>query len=408
MTKQVRLVLMLIVALGVMGLASCDHYTCKVTFGSSACGSGGGGGLSQGGGGGGNAALAFGYYVSNTQVQSFELGPQASLLNTPNFLPQTLPTNPHSAMAIAQEQFLYLPYGTGQLFAWSIDGGSGALQELNWSPLSAPYLAGLAQSSQPLTPIITDPSGNFLYIADTTDSLIYAFSIDPSTGLLTPVPLSPFASVVPPWNLATDGAGKFLYVSQANAFGEGQAMAVFTINSGTGALSAGTAMAFNMWQVQGEPTGQFMIGVDGHTGLNNDNTAADDHLYVFPINPATGVLQTPTAVPTTNGPIGVIVHPNGKFVYDFSIVEASGFDGPLEGFSLDPTTGILTSLGAPFSSLTTIPYGGFFDQSGSYMFVHSSNAVGVLNIDPTTGIPTEPSTPIGIGSDEPWAITDVP
>jgi len=405
MTRQVRLVLMLIVALAVMGLASCDHYTCKVTFGNSTCGSGGGG-LSQGGGGGGNTALALGYYVNGTQVQSFELSPQASLLATPGFVVPTLPTNPHSAMAIAQQQFLYLPYGTGQLFAWSIDGGSGALTALNGSPFPAPYAAGLAQSSQPLTPIITDPSGNFLYIADTTDSLIYAFSIDPSTGLLTPVPLSPFATLVPPWNLATDGKGKFLYVSEGNATGEGQAMEVFTITGG--ALSAGTSMAFNMWQVQGELTGNFMIGVDGHTGLNSDNTPAYDNLYVFPINQATGVLGAPTAFPTTNGPIAVIVHPNGKFVYDFSLVKASGFDGPLEGFSLDPTTGILTSLGAPFSSLTTIPYGGILDQSGIYMFVHASNAVGVLNIDPTTGIPTEPSTPIGIGSDGPWAVTDVP
>jgi len=282
------------------------------------------------------------------------------------------------------------------------------LTALNGSPIAAPYAAGLAHSSQPLTPIITDPSGNYLYIADTTDSLIYAFSIDSSTGLLTAVPLSPFASVVPPWNLATDGTGKYLYVSEGNATGEGVAMAVFTINSGTGALSGGTAMAFNMWQVQGEPSGKFMIGVDGHTGLNSDNTPADDNLYVFPINQATGVLQTPTAFPTTNGPIAVVVHPNGQFVYDFSLVKASGFDGPLEGFSLNPTTGTLTSLGAPFSSLTTIPYGGFFDQSGSYLFVHASNALGVLNIDPTTGIPTEPSTPIGLGSDGPWAVTDVP
>jgi 6-phosphogluconolactonase (cycloisomerase 2 family) len=347
-----------------------------------------------------------GYYVSGTQVQSFELGPQATLLATPNFVAQTLPTGTLSAVAIAQQQFLYLPYAsTGQLFAWSIDGGSGALTALNGSPFAAPYAAGLAQSSQPLTPIITDPSGKYLYIADTTDSLIYAFSIDPLTGLLTPVGPGSFATSVPPWNLATDGKGKFLYVSQGNATGEGQAMEVFTITGG--ALSAGTSMAFNMWQVQGELTGQFMFGVDGHTGLQGDGIPADNNLYVFPIG-VNGVLGTPTAVPTTNAPVAVIVHPNGKFVYDFSLVHSSGFDGPLEGFSLNPTTGALTSLGAPFSSLTTIPYGGFFDQSASYMFVHSSNTVGVLSVDGTTGIPTETSPTLGVGTDGPWAIMDVP
>ena len=51
---------------------------------------------------------------------------------------------------------------------------------------------------------------------------------------------------------------------------------------------------------------------------------------------------------------GVAVHPNGNFVYDFSLTGSTGFDGPLDGFSLNTTTGALTSL-APFANTSTLP-----------------------------------------------------
>ncbi|MGB7823977.1 MAG: hypothetical protein WBL22_17405, partial [Candidatus Sulfotelmatobacter sp.] len=50
MTMRVRAVLMLIAALAMMGLASCDHYNCSsgANFGGSSCTSTGSG-ISQGG-----------------------------------------------------------------------------------------------------------------------------------------------------------------------------------------------------------------------------------------------------------------------------------------------------------------------------------------------------------------------
>src|ERR1019366_4685556 len=66
MTMRVRASLTLIVAVAMMGLASCDHYNC----GSGASLGGGctasGGGISQGGGGtGGGAATAFAFAVDD-------------------------------------------------------------------------------------------------------------------------------------------------------------------------------------------------------------------------------------------------------------------------------------------------------------------------------------------------------
>ena len=412
MTMRVRASLTLIVAVAMIGLASCDHYNCGsvASFGGSCTSSGGG--ISQGGGGtgGSGSALALAYYVSNNEVGSLELssaGSTNALIDTPNFVLPILPTTyTGSGMVIAQEQFLYVPYSSSaQLFAWSIDGTTGALTAL--SPLSVPDVAGLASASQLTTPIITDPTGTFLYIADAHDNLIDVFQIASGSGV--PTLLFQTTTAIPPWNLSTDGLGKFLYVTEGSASGEGVQMEVFSINSITGALSGGTTMpTLNMWQVQGEPLGQFMIGVDGLTGLTGDNKPADPNVYVFSIG-SNGVLTQAGKYATAsgNGPTAVVVSPNGKYVYDFSLMTSTGFDGPLDGFTL--TSGTLTPLaGSPFGALSS-PDGGHFDQSGAYLFFHASSAIGLYNIDPTTGIPSEPTQPVGVGAGAvvyPWAVTD--
>ena len=94
---------------------------------------------------------------------------------------------------------------------------------------------------------------------------------------------------------------------------------------------------------------------------------------------------------------------SGQFVYDFNIDRTTNFDGPVDGFQLDPT-GALTLL-SPFTNLT-LQYGGYFDQSGKYIFVHSSRHIGVWTVDGTTGNLTELSTGVNGVGDRPWTVTD--
>jgi 6-phosphogluconolactonase (cycloisomerase 2 family) len=409
MTMKVRILLSLLMTLATLWTAGCGHYTCGTTFGGASCGSPGGGG-GGGGGGGSGSANAFAYYASQTAtLGGIELNSTKGVEAIPNYTAPALPpTYSQAGMTIAQKKFLYAAFAqTSQLFAWSIDS-TGNVTALGGSPFSAPYAAGIPQAFQPMDTMITDPAGKYLFIADAIDNEVLVFSIDSKTGALTPVPGSPFptAGIVQPWNLATDGLGKFLYVAEGNVHGEGQRMAVYSINSSTGSLFNLTAMAINMWQVASEPTGKFMVGTTGETGLAPGGLL-DDHIYVFSINQSSGVLTQAAGspIPTVNGPTRVIVHPNGKFVYDFSLVLLSGFDGPLEGFSIDPNTGALKALsGSPFKTPTT-PYGGFFDPSGKYLFVHASGTIGAFNVDGSTGVPTQATgTVAGVG-DLVWAVT---
>jgi DNA-binding beta-propeller fold protein YncE len=406
MTIRVRAGLTLIVAMAIMGWAGCDHYNCGSGPNLGSGCTAGSGGLSTGGTGtsGGNSIAVLAYYLSNNEVGSIELNTSPALLDTPNFVLPTLPTGyTNSGAVIAQEQFLYVPYAsTSSLYAWSIDASTGALTALAGSPFSVPDAAGLASASQLTAPIITNPTGTFLFMADAHDSRIDVFQIGTSG---VPILLSQTTTSIPPWNLSTDGLGRYLYVTEGNAASEGEKMAVYSINSLTGALSGGTTMAFPMWQVQGEITGQFMIGVDGETGFA-PNKDFDPNVYVFSIG-ANGVLTQLAKYPTPsgNGPTSVAVSPNGQFVYDFNVSTTTAVDGPLDGFSL--TGGVLTPL-ATVSGLTT-PGEGFFDQSGAFLFFYASGAIGVFNIDTTTGIPSEPVQPVAVGGGAvvyPWVVTD--
>lgn len=405
MTTKVRALLSLIVVLTCAGLPSCGHYTCGTTFGNATCNASNPGI----GGGGPSANAAFIYYVGTGALGGLELPPSLTITPIPNFGTVTIPQpNTGSDLAIASKKFIYMPFAsTAQLFAWSINGGGG-VTALAGSPFAAPWAAGLPSAAQPLTSILVSPNGSFLYVADAVDNEIVAFQIDATSGALTAVPGSPFSTLglLTPFNLETDGLGRFLYVTQGDIHGQGVAMAVFTIG-GNGALSAGTILPYTMWQVASEPTGAFLVGTKGETG-QAPGGARDANLHIFSINPANGVItETATSpVATPNGPTRVIISPNGQFVYDFNISMATNFDGPVDGFQLNSSTGALTPItGSPFTALS-FPYGGYFDQTGTYLFFHTTGAIGVWTVDSTTGVPTQlPTNQGGVGN-FPWKVTD--
>jgi 6-phosphogluconolactonase (cycloisomerase 2 family) len=411
MTTRIQAFFVLFAVSAMTLLTGCSSaYKCTFGFGASSCTSTG---PINPGQGGGTAPLVSAYYVATNpnEVSAAELSTTNTLELIPNFADPLLPgtTGAGSAMAIAQSKFVYVTYpSTPGLYAWSISSTTAGLTALNGSPFAASFTAGMPIASVPVYSMITNPTGTLLFVADQLDQQIDVFSIDPSTGLLTAVQGSPFAALVSPSNLATDGLGRFLYVNQGDVNGQGEQMAVFTIDATTGTLSAGTTMPLiNMWQVQGDPTGQFMVGADGEVGTKPPLQALDDTLHVFSINQTTGVLTQVSTVVTTNAPTTVQFHPSGKWVYSFGIQTALNFDAPVEGFSFNSTTGTLTKLsGSPFTIFGTDPYDGFLDQSGKYMFVHSSNVFETATVDLTTGIPTIVSIPLQVSSNLGWAVTD--
>jgi DNA-binding beta-propeller fold protein YncE len=97
------------------------------------------------------------------------------------------------------------------------------------------YIVGLTPQG-----IAIDPTGSFLYVSNSGDGTVSAFTINPTTGALTAIAGSPFtasgvASTVTPTALAIDPSSQYLYVAN----GDARTISVFTITAGTGVLIPG-------------------------------------------------------------------------------------------------------------------------------------------------------------------------
>ncbi len=314
---------------------------------------------------------------------------------------------------VAQGQYLYVVLQiVQQIYGFTIDA-SGNLTALNGFPVSVSAIGGIPANSYTQNTVITNPAGTLLFISSATDEQIAVYQIG-SDGSLTVANGSPFA--IPgfqPQNLAMDGLGRFLYASQNTSDHAGTAAVAFSVGTGAnaGVLTEVGTYAAPIFEMRGDPSGNFLIGISGETVF--DGFADDDNLYVYSINQTTGALTVPGTKYTTNyAPYNIAMQPtatNGEFVYSFSL-NAAGAANPVEAFQLDPTTGTLSAVqGSPFMTLQATPWGQF-DQSGSYLFYYfgvSPANLGVFNVATTGGL-TQPVAPVPLATTGYWAASDTP
>lgn len=418
MAMKVRALVSSLVVLATMCLVGCGHYTCGTTFGSSTC-TPSGSGLSQDGGTSTNAAYVFAADSSSGTIDGYTLDTTANTLGpTSGYTAPTIPKDMGAGMVVAQGTFLYAAFrSTNQIFGWTISN-SGGLTSITGSPYSALFLTSINSGAVAQQNMITNPAGTFLFFSDPVQNTIYVYSIG-SGGALTAVTGSPFPAGISPLNLATDGLGKYLYATDG-FFGNHTAsqVAAFAISS-TGSLTTvpGSPFGFPMWQVAGEPTGQFLIGTTGNSVPSSG--VDDNHLYVFSINQTTGALaQVGTPVPTVYSPFTIAVQPNkgGSLVYSFGINDTDTAYNPIEGYQIGSTGTLIAVSGSPFGTVAT-GYWGQFDQSGGLLFDYSSVVDPSTNTVVTTlgglgvgsgGVLTQPTTPLTLTTGGYWVVTDVP
>jgi 6-phosphogluconolactonase len=413
---------LILIAAAMMGMASCGHYTCGSGPILSATGcTAGTTGLSSGGTtGSASAAFAFAVDTAGT-IDGYTLNTTAdTFAATSNYTAPEAPVSDGGrGMVVAQSQYLYAGFGsTDQIYGWSIDS-TGNLTALSQSPYSAPFMGDVG-GGYGIQSIITNPTGTFLFFADLLNDGIYVYSIG-TGGALTEVSGSPFSVPFGPVNMATDGLGKYLYVTESFDDHTGTAVAAYTIG-GTGALTsvAGspfTTASYDMWEVQGEPTGKYLVGT---SGKNLDlNGTDDDHLYVFSITQSgasAGAITPVSGSPflTTYSPYNIAVQSNssGNLVYSFSINDTlTGFNS-IEGYEIG-TGGALTAVtGSPFSDVALGSWGQF-DQSGQFLFVYSAvdnsgtytYSLGPLDVA-SGGALTQPIGTTTLSTVGFWAVTD--
>jgi 6-phosphogluconolactonase (cycloisomerase 2 family) len=371
MTMKGRVLLVGIVMLAEMWLVGCGHYTCGATFGASSCAAGSGG-LNNGNGS--NTTGAVYLFVADAGgIQGEVLDPTAGTIKTIPGGTVSITSGSTNApqsdfMAVAQGKYMYSGYSTwlgGTIYGWSITAGGTLNAIAGTQPFSAPYLVSNFQvGSQAM---ITNPAGTLLFALDQTNNQVYVYTIG-TGGVLATAANSPMAlpSGFTPFNLAVDGLGKYLYVSNDVNLRTTE-VATYSIGSNGALAAVGTPISSVIRQMQGDASGKFMIGTSGGFFFNN----GDNTLYVGAIGQSGALTVTTTTI--TGVPAGVAVQPNtgGNIVYAFDFPSNTG-NGTIEGFQFDLSTGALTAI----AGITASGANGEFDPSGKYLFVvAASNGV---------------------------------
>lgn len=267
-------------------------------------------------------------------------------------------------------QFLYISLPTttcsgsaGLLFGYSINPTTGLPTPLAGSPFSA----GLSTSP---TGMATIPNGFFLYVADV--GRIDAFTVDPTTGVLTAIPGSPFASGSNA-QLVVDPSGSFLYASGNDVPGRVFAFAIDSV----GALRPVSGSPFAIpGRTDSQPYGIVDTGKFVYTALYAANQIA-----AFSIDSATGTLTSVQGSPFPTGGNPSVLALADNFLYGVNTQ-----DGSISGYAINPATGALTPIpGSPFfSDCATMAA----DLSGKYLYVSTSVGILGFDINPTTGVLT--------------------
>ena len=407
----------------VLIMGGCGYqYKCGVTFGNSACGSSGGGsGLGTTGTSSGDAVFAYSIaFAGSVNGSALGSGSSASFQNISGFNAPTVPSNDESAeIVVVPKKFVYAAFpASQQIYAWSINASNGSLSAVSGSPFTLSGLGSMILNTTgvPFSSVAVNPAGTLLFLGYSSFAEIDVYQIS-STGTLTQVAGAPFSTgTLQPYNLSFDGLGKYLYATTGPQ-GLGNNVAAFSIGS-SGALTAvqGSPFTFNMWQLVGEPSGKYMIGISGRSNALN-GLPDDTSLYVFSIQQSganAGALTQVSGSPfaTVFAPVSLAMQPvasNGSYVYSFSVNTLT--PNPIEGYQLDTNSGALTAMStSPFSNIGSAPWGQF-DQSGAYLFIFatttSNSSLGVLNVDGSGNL-TEPLGPVTLDPSTYFAVTDAP
>jgi 6-phosphogluconolactonase len=250
--------------------------------------------------------------------------------------------------------------------------------------------------------ITIDPKGRFVYTANSDDATVSMFTINQTTGVLTPTSPATVSTMVPnellsdPSFLTVDPTGQFAYVTAS--LSDGAAVFMYTINQTTGLLTpTSPALVYTggiPFEVVVSPNGKFAYVADNLAGNNTT-----DGVWEYTVNPTTGVLQPTSsiAIPAGAGPTAVAVDPTNSYAY-----AVNRQDNTVSMYIIDPTTGNLTLNATATNPTGTIsaglePFHADFDPSGKFLYVtdedgptsiYTVNTNGTLTNTGNTGVAT--------------------
>jgi 6-phosphogluconolactonase len=266
--------------------------------------------------------------------------------------------------------------------------------------------------------VVCPSAGRFAYITDEQGNQIFGFTIDGSSGALTPMPASPFAAPTFRGSTVVDPSSRFLYVSSQGANSMTGTILAYSINQSTGALTAIQGFQFPLTDAGGivsptkltiDPSGKFLYAALYEPGIGPNLAVA-----VFSINHTDGTLTPVSGSPFAIGSVytygadAIVIGPSGQFLYiPYSYPVGVNLTQVVAAYSIDPTTGALTMVpGGPVPVDTPGESVATIDPTGKFLYLASSLicetatcvAVSTLAIDAISGALTVTATNSNVGA----------
>ena len=250
------------------------------------------------------------------RVSAFNIDTPAGTLGAPTTV--SGPNDPAGITASPTANLLLVSDFTGDAVdVFSISAGDGSLAPTSVAPL--PQSTTTAPFPRPVRSA-TDPAGKYLYVGDADSAAVDAFAIG-ADGSLSLVPGSPFAAGDGPSGVAVDPGGRFVYVS--NNLDPRGGISAYRIESSTGALTAVPGSPFMTGNASAGP-GPLAVHPNGkflYVALSG-NANANHLISVFAIDATSGALGVVAGSPfaTGSGPNSMTLgSPTGQFLYTSNI-----------------------------------------------------------------------------------------
>jgi len=206
--------------------------------------------------------------------------------------------------------------GTNQSFVYVVDAETAAAEPTILGFVQNPSTGGLTQVTGTNSlngfnagvypsAIAIDPTGKYVYVTDRAQNEVFAYQIaNNTTGALTGVYGSPFATGQYPLGITIEPRGKYVYVSNYNS----QTVSSYTLNLASGSLSGSAGSNFATSTGPTCVTVEPALGIYLYTSNYLDGTVSGGQL-----SPNTGGLSAvqTSFFPSVPQPICVVSVPNG-------------------------------------------------------------------------------------------------
>ncbi len=323
-------------------------------------------------GGGSTADLVYESNQTVGQINGWIFDPGAGTLMTASGSPAGADIGPDQLLVSPDRKFLYAIMAgqepgvrgsncfdfNAEVIAYSIDHASGALTQIQKLTLNG-FCAG--------TGAAMDQTGQYLYVGETDQTgstgFIDSLKLDTTTGMMTMVTGSPFASssISFPQSMVVDGG--FIYATE-NGSTTTPGLLIYQRDASSGSVTFKSANPIGAQDaVAVLPSGNVLYSLNANSGT----------ITRFSVDATTGALTQEGTTSSGSRAFEIETDPTGHYL-------AIATDMGVYLFSVDTSGGLTPVTGSPFSGSSGSTRSVMFDTSGSYFATAAVSGSDSLNI----------------------------